>query len=197
MLHTHMPQIPLDGPLPTTTSSRCPIISSPRSSMASCGRHRGPHPGTPRADQRLDAILGPAFDRGGGGRGGWRVLPNLNCIWAPCCRAGHRRLAHRADVALAGYGPLHVRARLDLRDSLPVDRSPRPRQEAADLRGSRRGVRVARRSDCAVARGAEATRHASGTASWVPLATHVGGHAVQAEPFEGVDIRLGWLWDEE
>ena len=33
--------------------------------------------------------------------------------------------------------------------------------------------------------------------AWSPIVAHEGSATVSVEPFLGVDLRLGWFWDEE
>jgi Uma2 family endonuclease len=188
-----MPQIPLDRPATYDDLVALPehlvaeivdgeLWASPR-----------PAPRHATADQRLGSILGQAFDTGGGGRGGWRILrePELhlgNDVVVPDL-AGWRidRMPRLPETAYFAQAPDWVceilspsTARLDREKKLRIY------IEA--------GVMHAWLLDPA-ARTLEVLRSAD--RAWMPVVSHVGAQTVHAEPFEAADLRLGWLWDEE
>lgn len=198
MLHPHMPQIPLGR-----SATYDDLVALPEHLVAEIvdgelWASPRPAPRHATADQRLEAILVPEFERGGGGRGGWRLLgePELHLgshVVVPDI-AGWRieRMPCLPDTAYFTVAPDWICEVLSP-STARLDRDKKLRIYAEA------GVAFAWLVD-PLARSLEVLKRAdtaSGSASWTPLATHVGGHAVQAEPFEVVDIRLGWLWDEE
>ena len=187
----HMPKVELVvAPPPTTTSVAVPdhlvaelvdgeLWTSPR-----------PAPRHAVAASSLGYTLGPPFHRGHGGPGGWlNSSLNPNCTWVLHTLvpdlAGWRRARlpqpARDRVLLAG-------ARLGVRSALRVDRTPRPLEEAAHLRGARRRPCVAGRSRVTHARSASARRGRA-----LDAARHAQRRTLS--PASSRSRRSSWSWD--
>jgi Uma2 family endonuclease len=151
-----------------------------------------PRPGGPHtsAASRLGHVLGPPFDLGNGGPGGWLILyePELHLgadIVVPDF-AGWRRerlplVPNEAFFTLAPDWVCEVLSRstaaLDRAGKLPIY--------------ARAGVRHAWLVD-AIQRTVEVLRAQQG--SWLIAAVHRGDVRVRAEPFDAIEIDLSALW---
>jgi Uma2 family endonuclease len=144
------------------------------------------------AASRLGSDLGPPFDRGRGGPGGWWTLdePELHLgddVLVPDLAGWRReRVPEFPDTAAFVVAPDWVcevvspsTERLDRAKKMPAY----ARQGVAHL------WLVSPQ-----ARTLEVYRLADGR--WLLLATHEGTTRVRAEPFDAVDLELGPLWGE-
>ncbi|KYF61524.1 hypothetical protein BE11_19260 [Sorangium cellulosum] len=160
--------------------------------------HVFPRPARPqtRAASRLNACIGGPFDLGAGGPGGWVILfgPEVHLGPGPDKvvpdLAGWRR--ERMPDAL---GPEDAPAHYDVAPDW-VCEVISPRTERVD-RGKK--MRIYRREGVRhawlinpVAQTLEVYRLDDGR--WSLLDTHEGDEAVQAEPFEAIELPLADLW---
>ena len=151
-------------------------------------RPAGPHT---VAASRLGYVLGPPFDLGAGGPGGWIVLvePELHLeddIVVPDL-AGWRRerlpeVPHRAYFTLAPDWICEVLSKStavnDRAEKLPIY--------------ARAGVRYAWLVD-AIQRTLEVFRMSEG--AWREVAVYRGDVRVRAQPFDAIEIDLAVLWE--
>jgi Uma2 family endonuclease len=156
--------------------------------------HVSPRPASRHAlaTSRLGSELGPPFDRGQGGPGGWWILfePELhlgNDVVVPDL-AGWRRLRmpqfpDTAAFTLAPDWACEVVSpgteRLDRARKMPLY----ARETVSHLWLVNPTTRTL-----------EAYRLADG--GWLLLATHEGAARVRAEPFEALELSLASLWGE-
>ena len=193
MQQPHMPQIPLGRP-----ATYDDLVALPEHLVAEIVDGElwaSPRPAPRHATTyaHLGSVLFPAFENGGGGVGGWRILgePELHFgddVVVPDL-AGWRieRMARLPDKAYFILAPDWICEILSP-STARLDRDKKLRIYAAA------GVTHAWLLD-PVARTLEVMRRVD--ANWSVIATHSGGHTVHAEPFEAVDLRLGWLWDDD
>jgi Uma2 family endonuclease len=154
--------------------------------------HLSPRPGGPHtsAASRLGHLLGPPFDLGRGGPGGWLILDEPELHLGPDVvvpdLAGWRRerlplVPHEAFFTLAPDWVCEVLSRstaaIDRAGKLPIY--------------ARAGVRHAWLMD-AVQRTLELLRAPDG--AWLIAAVHRGDARVRVEPFEAIEIDLAVLW---
>ncbi len=109
-----------------------------------------PRPAKPHAlaASALGQELGPPFQRGKGGPGGWFVLdePELH-LGGDILVPESGRLAPRADAGLRGRrAVLHARSRLGVRGAVAPNGQDRSLRQASNLCARAGGSRVARRS---------------------------------------------------
>jgi Uma2 family endonuclease len=156
--------------------------------------HASPRPG-PRhahAATRISNRIGPPFDEGRGGPGGWLILfePELHLgpdVLVPDLAGWHRRRMPRLpDTAYFAVAPDWVCEVLS------------PSTTALDRAGklasyAREGVAHAWLVD-PLARTLEVLRLETGR--WVILAAHAGDEVVRAEPFAEIEVELRALWGE-
>jgi Uma2 family endonuclease len=151
-----------------------------------------PSPRHARAATRISNRLGPAFDEGRGGPGGWVILfePELHLgpeVLVPDLAGWHRsRMPRLPDTAYFAVAPDWVCEVVS------------PATAALDRAGklaayARQHVRLAWLID-PLARTLEVLRVEGGR--WVILATHAGDEVVRAEPFADIDVDLHPLWAE-
>ncbi len=154
--------------------------------------HLSPRPGGPRtrAASRLGSVLGPPFDLGSGGPGGWIILfePELHLgeqVVVPDI-AGWRveRMPEIGDVAYFTVVPDWVcevlsksSAAMDRIDKLPIY--------------AKFGVRHAWLVEPRL-RSLEVMRLHEGR--WLIVGTHRGDVRVRAEPFDAIELDLALLW---
>jgi Uma2 family endonuclease len=151
-----------------------------------------PRPGGPHtaATSRLGYLLGPPFDLGSGGPGGWIILdePELHlgdAIVVPDL-AGWRR-ARMASVPNEPFFTLAPDWACEVlsRSTAATDRAEKlPIYAAA-------GVQHVWLVD-AIQRTLEVLRAHEG--KWLILAVHRGDQRVRAEPFEAIELDLAALW---
>ena len=119
--------------------------------------YASPRPASPhaRAAGALFRTLGGPFEDGENGPGGWWFIDRAGAaLRRGRRRAGHRRLASRANADGPERRAFHAGARLALRSAVAVHESHRSPQEAPDLcpRGCRRtcgsSIRCNKRSRC-------------------------------------------------
>jgi Uma2 family endonuclease len=145
-----------------------------------------------RASSRLGHVLGPPFDEGRGGPGGWLILdePELHLgkrVLVPDLAGWRReRMPALPDTAYATLAPDWVCEVLSPSTAL-LDRAKKLRVYAEH------GVRHAWLVD-PIARSLEVMRLQDGL--WTLLDVHLGDVTVRAEPFEVLDLELGALWEE-
>lgn len=193
MMQTPMPRVPLDRPAAYDDIIKLPehlvgeivddeLWASPR-----------PAPRHATAHIRVGAVLSLGFDRGGGGKGGWRVLAE------PELHLGRHVLV--PDIAAWRIDRMPVLPRTAYFELAPnwVCEILSPSTAGLDREKKLRiyaeaGVEYAWLID-PVARTLEAYRRDQG--AWTPIVTHEGNATVSVEPFVGADLRLGWFWDEE
>ena len=148
-----------------------------------------------KARDRLDTAghwLGPPFDEGRGGPGGWRILdePELHLgehALVPDL-AGWRleRMPRLPETAYFALAPDWVCEVLSP-STAQLDRAKKLRVYAEY------GVKHAWLVD-PLARSLEVLRLEHGR--WSLLDTHAGNAVVRAEPFEAIELELGALWEE-
>jgi Uma2 family endonuclease len=157
------------------------LVTSPR-----------PAPRHADAGSGLGAALRLAFDRGGGGPGGWRILgePELHLgddVLVPDIAGWRReRLPHLPDVAYFALAPDWV-CEVVSPSTAAIDRGRKLRIYA------REGVRHAWLVD-PLQRRIEVLRR-DGT-DWLPIAIVEGQRSIRAEPFDAIDIELALMWDD-
>jgi Uma2 family endonuclease len=151
-----------------------------------------PRPGGPHtsAASRLGYLLGPPFDLGNGGPGGWMVLrqPELHLgedIVVPDL-AGWRR-ERLPEVPQQAYFTL---APDWICEVLSKSTAVNDREEKLPIYG-RAGVRDAWLVD-AIQRTLEVLRMHEG--AWRTVAVHRGDVRVRAQPFDAIEIDLAVLW---
>jgi Uma2 family endonuclease len=151
-----------------------------------------PAPRHARASSRLGHRLGPPFDEGRGGPGGWQILdePELHLgeqTLVPDL-AGWRfeRMPRLPETAYFTLAPDWVCEVLSP-STMQLDREKKLRVYAGH------GVRHAWLVD-PLARTLEVLRLEG--AHWTLIDTHTGEAVVRAEPFEAVALELGALWAE-
>ena len=157
------------------------LVTSPR-----------PAPRHADAGSGLGAALRLAFDRGGGGPGGWRIItePELHLrddVLVPDIGGWRReRLPQLPDVAYFPLAPDWVCEVLSP-STAALDRGRKLRIYA------REGVRHAWLVD-PIEQRVEVLRRDG--AEWMPIAAGHGQGRLRAEPFEAIEVDLTWLWDE-
>jgi Uma2 family endonuclease len=145
-----------------------------------------------RASSRLGHALGPPFDEGRGGPGGWLLLdePELHLgkrVLVPDLAGWRReRMPTLPDTAYATLAPDWVCEVLSP-STVQLDRAKKLRVYAEH------GVKHAWLVD-PLARSLEVLR-LQGT-HWALLDVHLGDVTVRAEPFEALELPLGALWEE-
>lgn len=153
-----------------------------------------PRPATrhARAYARLSRRLGRAFEDGEDGPGGWWIVPepelHLDADVLVPDIAGWRqdRMPEFPDVVFVEIPPDWIceiispsTGRLDRVRKLPIYAS--------------HGVQHAWIVDPQL-KTLEVLRLTGG--HWLTVATHGGDDIVRAEPFDAIDLKLGWLWME-
>ena len=152
-----------------------------------------PAPRHARASSRLGYLIGPPFDEGRGGPGGWIILdePELHLgahALVPDL-AGWRleRMPRVPDTAYVTLAPDWVCEVLSPSTAI-LDRAKKLRIYAAH------DVRHAWLVD-PILRTLETLRNEGG--HWVLLDTCTGNAGVRVEPFEAIELELGRLWPDE
>jgi Uma2 family endonuclease len=150
-----------------------------------------PAPRHARASTRLGHRLGPPFDEGQGGPGGWQILdePELHLgehTLVPDL-AGWRlsRMPRLPETAYFALAPDWVCEVLSP-STAQLDRAKKLRVYAEH------GVKHAWLVD-PIARSLEVLRLQG--AHWMLLDVHLGDVALRAEPFEAIELPLGTLWE--
>jgi Uma2 family endonuclease len=152
-----------------------------------------PAPRHARAGAGLGSWLGPPYDQGRGGPGGWWILyePELHVgrnvlvpDWAGWRR---RRLPRLPDTAYFPLVPDWI-CEIVSPSTASLDRVKKLGIYA------REGVADAWLVD-PIARTLEVLRLENGR--WTILATHAGNEIVRAEPFADIEIELKSLWTDE
>ena len=146
------------------------------------------------ASSRLGYVLGPAFDRGRGGPGGWLIIaePELHLgqhALVPDLAGWRRaRLPHLPETAYFALAPDWVCEVLSA-STERLDRSKKLRIYAEHGVGHawlvdpvRRTLEVFRRGD---------------DGHWTPLDTHAADAIARVEPFEAIELELGVLWEDD
>ena len=145
-----------------------------------------------RASSRLGHLLGPPFDDGRGGPGGWLILdePELHlgdhAVVPDIAGWRRERMPAVPDTAYATLAPDWVCEVLSP-STAQFDRAKKLRVYAEH------GVRHAWLVD-PLARTLEVLRLEGG--HWSLLDTHVGNASVRAEPFEAIELEVAVLWEE-
>jgi len=154
--------------------------------------HASPRPAFPhaRAGSRLGMVLGPPFDRGDGGPGGWFIIfePELHLgrdVLVPDLAGWrHTRMPVFPDTAFTTLAPDWIcevlspsTERLDRDRKLRVYARERvPHAWLVDP--LERRLEVLRLDD----------------GSWCTMAVHTGTAVVRAEPFDDIELELAALW---
>jgi Uma2 family endonuclease len=154
--------------------------------------HLSPRPAPPhaKASSTLGYLLGPPFDLGSNGPGGWMILvePELHLgedVLVPDL-AGWRveRMAGLPQEAYFTLAPDWVcevlsksTAKRDRNEKLPIY-AVAGVSHAWLLAASRRTLEVFRLE----------------AGAWVPIATHQGDVRVRAEPFDAIELDLSVIW---
>ncbi len=152
-----------------------------------------PAPRHSRAESSLEALIGPPFDHGRGGPGGWHILvePELHLgpdVLVPDL-AGWRRM-HMPALPEAAYFSVSPDWLCEIvsPSTASLDRSKKLAIYA------RHEVRHAWLVD-PMARTLEVLRLEGGR--WSILAVHADHALIRAEPFDAVELELGLLWTED
>lgn len=151
-----------------------------------------PAPRHTRAHSSLNGIIGPPYDHGRGGPGGWWILtePELHLdrdVLVPDVAGWRReRMPRLPQTAYFPLAPDWICEVISPSTAL-LDRAKKLRIYA------REEVRHAWIVD-PVARTFEVLRLEG--ASWVIAATHAGQDVVRADPFDAIDLELPLLWDD-
>jgi Uma2 family endonuclease len=156
--------------------------------------HVSPRPASRHAlaSSRLGSELGPPFDRGRGGPGGWWILdePELHLggdVLVPDLAGWRReRMPEFPDTPAFTLAPDWVCEVV----SPNTERLDRARKMPVYARENVSHLWLVN----PVARTLEAYRLAEGR--WLLLATHEGAARVRAEPFDAVELDLTSLWGE-
>jgi Uma2 family endonuclease len=144
------------------------------------------------ASSRLGSGLGPPFDRGRGGPGGWLILdePELHlgdhAVVPDLAGWRRERMPRLPDTAFFTLAPDWVCEVLSP-STAQLDRAKKLRVYAEH------GVAHAWLVD-PMLRTLEVLRLEAGR--WTLLDTHSGSVTVRAEPFEAIELELGGLWEE-
>ena len=156
--------------------------------------HVSPRPASRHAlaSSRLGSALGPPFDRGQGGPGGWWIIdePELHLgeeILVPDLAGWRRdRMPEFPDTSAFTLAPDWVCKIV----SPSTERLDRAKKMPAYARENVAYLWLLN----PLARTLEVYRRAG--AQWLLLATHEGTSRVRAEPFDAVELELGPLWGE-
>ena len=156
--------------------------------------HASPRPALRHIDvgSLLGIVLGPPFQQGRGGPGGWRILdePELHFgrdVLVPDLAGWRRaRMPRVPDAAYTSLAPDWVCEILSP-STASLDRGKKLAIYA------REGVTHAWLVD-PIAQTLEALRLTDG--SWILAATHAGHDVVRVEPFAEIDLELVALWGE-
>jgi Uma2 family endonuclease len=142
---------------------------------------------------RLVADIGPAFDRGRGGPGGWLIAmePELHlgdhAVVPDIAGWRRERMARLPDTAYFALAPDWLCEVLSP-STEALDRTRKLRVYAEH------GVRHVWLVD-PIARSLEVLRLDDGR--WTLLHTHNGLAVVRAEPFDAIELQLDELWEDE
>jgi Uma2 family endonuclease len=187
-----VPRVPLDHP--ATYDDLVAVPDRLIAEILDGQLYTSPRPAPPhaRAASSLGIVLGPPFDHGRGGPGGWWIIdePELHLgkeILVPDLAGWRReRMPALPDTAYFALSPDWVCEVLSP-STASLDRTKKMRAYA------REGVAHAWLVD-PVAHTLEVLRLEGGR--WLVVAAHADDEVVRAEPFEPTDLELPLLWGE-